>query len=329
MGRETVRTKAPLLAAIGVAVVIVLVVGATVITDAVIGSPKFRYQDQDVTVAGGQAVITGQAKNTGAGAAQKVVVTVNVKVGGGLKGEAAIGSVAPGATVPYKITLDLGNATQPARVLYDVVADSGDPDLDLTNKNYKQSMSGGHLVDEETGTVHNGGTADAPNTVVTFTATPTSATTPVITTAKQNVGTVPAGSDVGYKIDLDLGTNPPRDYYVHWSEDYDAAKVTTSDDQAVFVGGTATLAGTILNSGPAAPQGVKVERKLLDSSGNVVASGATLLERVNARGTQDYKITIDLGAASYSAVDKDQILLTWSETHYFFFKSTRTLTGKA
>jgi hypothetical protein len=214
-------------------------------------------------------------------------------------------------------------------VLYDVSADWADPDLDLTNKNYKQTMSAGHLIDEETGTVHNAGKGDAPNTVVTFSATPGSATTPVITTAKQSVGTVPAGGDVAYKVDLDLGTSPPHDYYVHWSEDYDAAKITTADDEASFVGGTATLAGTIVNSGTVASGNVKVERKLLDGAGGVLASGSTVLSQVNARGAQDYKISIDLGQTSYGAVDKDQIALTWTETHYFFWRSTRTLTGKA
>jgi hypothetical protein len=323
------RSRAPLFVAAGVAGLIVLLVLGVVVTDAVIGAPKFRYQDQDVTVTGGQAVITGQAKNTGAGAGQQVVVTVNVKIGAGLKGQASFAQVAAGASVPYKITVDLGNAVQPSRVLYDVSADWADPDLNLANKNYKQTMSGGHLIDEETGTVHNGGKADAPNTVVTFNATPGSATTPVITTAKQNLGTVPAGGDVDYKVDLDLGTSPPHDYYVHWSEDYDAAKIATSEDQALFVGGTATLAGTILNSGTVASQNVKVQRKLLDGAGRVLASGSTVLDHVNARGTQDYKITIDLGQASYGAVDKDQIDLSWTETHYFFWKSTRSLTGKA
>ena len=323
------RSRGPLFALVGVVVLIVLLIAGTVITDAVIGAPKFKYQDQDVTISGGQAVITGQAKNAGAGLAQKVAVSANVKIGSGLKGQATFAQVAPGASVPYKITIDLGNAPQSARVVYDVVADWADPDLDLTNKNYKQTTSGGHLIDEETGTVHNAGQGDAPNTIVTFTATPGSASTPVISTAKQNVGTVPAGGDIAYKVDIDLGTNPPRDYYVHWSEDYDAAKITTSDDQASFVGGTATLAGTILNSGPAASQSIKVERKFTDSAGNVVAAGSTVLDKVNAHGMQDYKITIDLGTASYGAVDKDQILLTWSETHYFFLKSAHTLTGKA
>ena len=306
-----------------------LLVAGIVVTDAVIGAPKFRYQDQDVTISGGQAVITGQAKNSGPGTAQQVVVTVAVKIGSGLRGRATFDQVAPGASVPYKITVDLGNAPQPTRVVYDVAADWADPDLDLTNKNFKQTVSGGHLIDEETGTVHNAGRGDAPNTVVTFTATPGSASTPVIATARQNVGTVPAGGDVAYKVDLDLGTNPPRDYYVHWLQDYDAAKITTSDDQAAFVGGTATLAGTILNSGQAASQSLKVERKLLDSAGHLVASGSTVLDRVNARAMQDYKITVDLGTASYSAVDRDQIVLSWTETHYFFWKSARTLTGKA
>ena len=323
------RSRAPLFALIGVVILIVLLVAGTVITDAVIGAPKFRYQDQDVTINGGQAVITGQAKNQGAGEAQQVIVNVNVKIGSGLKGQAAFAKVAAGASVPYKITIDLGNAPQPSRVVYDVATDWADPDLDLANKNYKQSTKSGHLIDEETGSVHNAGKADAPNTVVTFTATPGSASTPVITTVKQNVGTVPAGGDVAYKVDLDLGTNPPHDYYVHWQEDYDAAKMSTTDDQASFVGGTATLAGTVLNSGPAPSQNVKVDRKFMDSNGNLVVAGSTVLDKIAAHGTQDYKITIDLGSASYSTVDKDQIVISWIETHYFLLKSSRTLTGKA
>src|SRR5437879_5313324 len=91
------RSRAPLFALLGVVVLIVLLVAGTVITDAVIGAPKFRYQDQDVTINGGQAVITGQAKNQGAGEAQKVVVNVNVKIGSGLKGQASFAKVAAGA----------------------------------------------------------------------------------------------------------------------------------------------------------------------------------------------------------------------------------------
>ena len=73
------RSRGPLFALVGVVVLIVLLIAGTVITDAVIGAPKFKYQDQDVTISGGQAVITGQAKNAGAGPAQKVAVSANVK----------------------------------------------------------------------------------------------------------------------------------------------------------------------------------------------------------------------------------------------------------
>jgi hypothetical protein len=89
------------------------------------------------------------------------------------------------------------------------------------------------------------------------------------------------------------------------------------------------MAGTITNSGPAASQNVRVERKLVDRAGKVVASGSTLLGPINPRGRHDYRIAVDLGAASYSTVDRDQITLTWTETHYFFWKSTQTLSGRA
>jgi len=130
-----------------------------------------------------------------------------------------------------------------------------------------------------TGSVHNGGTALAPQVTINVVATSDPGGNQV-GSGSQALGDIAAGADAAYNVTVDLGTNPPNQWYVHLALDYQKSVVGVSQESIQRVGGTVTVTGTLKNFGHAAATNVTVTRTLLDAGGHVVASGQVSLGQV-------------------------------------------------
>ncbi len=300
-----------------------------VATSALVGSPVLQYRDQPAMIAGGEAIVSGTATNSGKSDAANVVVKMHAQLGSGLDGQATIPKVAAGATQPYAITIPLGSATQPGNFSYDIAVGWDDPSLDVAGDGYDHSIVNGHGIVTHHGSVHNAGKGEAPNTVITFKLTGDQGGSQVLAQGTQNLGSVPAGGDKAYSIDLDLGASPPDSWYSRYSFAWDEAKVAAETDTAKFVGGTATLTGSVLNGGRAPAKGVTVTRQLLNLKGIVLANGSARLGQVAGHGKAPYAITIDLGQTSIQDVHTDRIVIAWTEMQLLVVPTSRSSKGPA
>jgi uncharacterized repeat protein (TIGR01451 family) len=307
-----------LLLAGGVAAV--LVVGGLSVALVTSGGPALVESADGAPVSGGAFLISGQATNRGTADAPNVVVTGTVSAPP-LQATVSLETIPAGAGKPYTVSLPIGDSLVPGDAQFSTQVSWDVPILTVNGDQGNPTYQGGHGVSVHTGSVHNGGTAIAPQVTINLVATSDPAGGNQVGSGSQALGDIAAGADAAYNVTVDLGTNPPNLWYVHLALDYQKATVGTSQESIQRVGGTVTVTGTLRNFGHSAANAVTVTRTLLDAGGHVLASGQVSLGQVRPGASLGYTVTIDLGTA---AVDKIASLggrVDFEQTQYLVLKS--------
>jgi len=306
-----------LLAGGAAAVLMVAILGLALLTS---GSPALVENADGAPVSGGAFVISGQATNAGAADAPNVVVSGMVTAPS-LQATAKLGTLAAGAGKPYSLSLPIGDSLVPGDAQFSIQTSWDQPNLAVVGDQFNPVYQGGHGVSVHTGSVHNGGAATAPMVTINMVATSDPTGGSQVGGGSQALGDIAAGADVPYTVNVDLGTNPPSVWYVHAALDYPKAAVTTGQDTITRMGGTVTVTGTLNNLGRAPADGVAVTRTVLDSGGQVLATGRADLGQVKPGATVNYSMQIDLGSAPVNKIASLGGRVDYRQTRFLFVRS--------
>ncbi len=297
---------------------VVATLGLALVTS---GSPALVESADGAPVSGGAFVISGQATNAGAVDAPNVVVTGMVSAPS-LEAATKLGTIAAGASQPYSVSLPIGGSLVPGDAKFSTQTSWDEPSLAVVGDQFNPTYQGGHGVSVHTGSVHNGGTATAVKVTINMVATSGPTGGDQVGSGSQALGDIAAGADAAYTVNVDLGTNPPSVWYVHVALDYSKATVNTGQESITRVGGTVTVTGTLKNVGRSPADGVAVTRTVLDSGGQVLATGLSNVGQVKPGASIHYTVVIDLGAASVEKIAGLGGRVDYSQTRFLVVKST-------
>jgi hypothetical protein len=298
----------------------VLVVGTLGLALVTAGGPALVESADGAPVSGGAFLVSGQAANTGTVDAPNVVVTGTLTAPT-LKSTVNLRTIAAGAWKAYSVSLPIGDSLVPGDAKFSTQASWDEPSLAVIGDQFSPTYQGGHGVSIHTGSVHNGGTATAPKVTLNMVATSDPASGNQVGSGSQTLGDIAAGADAAYNVTVDLGTNPPNVWYVHFALDYPKAIVNTGQESIKRVGGTVTVTGTLKNFGHSPADGVTVTRTLLDAGGHVVATGRTSLGQVRPGGSVAYKVTIELGGAAVDSIASLGGRVDFGQTQFLVLKT--------
>lgn len=315
--------------AAGLAVVLALALAAGV----VIGSrtPSLDADELDsATLTGGAVLVTGVARNTGAGVAHNVVVNASATLASGLQGSAQLGDLAAGQSTPYAVLLPLAaNQLASADYTFGAMPSWDQPTLDVTDHASSFSPSAGHVIVTETGFVKNSSSLDASDVTLLWQNTSDQAGKNVLGKATEKIGDIPAGGQAPFSLQVDLGPNPPADIWFSYDFTFAAGTVTLEQQAARRVGGTLTFSGALRNRGNVGAADVWLRSALLDRSGKPLARGATAVGGLPPGARHPYSLSIGLGQASADDIRAVQVTLAWRQKRLYVLMESRQQSSTA